>query len=358
MPTFRGRKPRESRKFRTWVGPRRGRPGAGRRRAGAAGIRQADAEADSAQAGLEEARTERSEKQALWQFRKAEYARVRGLVDSGALQSQRLDEVKMQLDAAESVLGSVEARIRSAEAKLNVALANVDKSKTDLAGAQAEVDVAKARQETARIMAGYATIRAPFDGVVTKRWVHPGAFIQPAERNSAAKPLLTVTRIDKVRVFVDLPMAEVRLLDRGDPAVLDRINVLPGAKFEGNVTRFSSALNVLSRMMRVEIDLDNPDHHLLPGYYGYVTLSLEQFPQTPVFPSSALLTDGAETFVYVVEDGVCRRRKVAINYQDGTIVGTASGLHHGEQVVRAGGGQLSDGQPVIAVPGQGANSSG
>ncbi len=135
-----------------------------------------------------------------------------------------------------------------------------------------------------------------------------------------------------------------------DRAVFDRINVLPGERFEdGRVTRFSPSLDVSSRMMRVEIDLQNPQHRLLPGYYGYVTLFLQELPDTAVVPSSALLTEDSKAFVYVVEDGICRKRMVSINYQDGAIVGIASGLNQGEQVVRAGGGQLTDGQAVVPV---------
>ena len=323
-----------------------------------AAVRQTEAQLAAARAGRDEARTERSEKQAQWQFRQTEYRRVKELVDSGALLSQRMDEARFQLDAAESVLGSVEARIRTAEALLNVAQANLDKARIDIDGAVARVDVARADYEVTRIMLEYATIRAPFDGMVTRRWVHPGAFIQPAEGNSAAGPLLSVARTDKVRVLLDLPMAEIRLLNRGDPAVLARINALPGEKFEGRVTRFSSSLDATSRMMRVEVDLDNHDGRLLPGYYGYVTLRLQQYPKTPVVPSSALLADGPETFVFVVEDGICRKRLVTINYQDGTIVGIASGLRRGEQVVRAGGGQLTDGQQVIAVLAESGKISG
>ena len=152
-------------------------------------------------------------------------------------------------------------------------------------------------------------------------------------------------------IVLDLPMGEVRALDRGDKAVLDRINVLPDDRFEGQVTRFATSLDTTSRMMRVEIDLDNPDHRLLPGYYGYVTLFLDEYPQTPVIPSSALVVAGSETFVYRMEGNVCQKRLVTTNYQDGTIIGISSGLEGGEQIVQAGMGQLTDGQTVVATNG-------
>jgi RND family efflux transporter MFP subunit len=147
-------------------------------------------------------------------------------------------------------------------------------------------------------------------------------------------------------------MNDVRLLDRGDRAVLSRINVLPGEEPEGEVTRFSPSLNAASRLMRIEIDLPNPDGKLLPGLYGYMTVYLEELSNIPVVPSSALLTAGQESYVFVCENGRARKCMVRTNYQDGTWVGIAEGLEGGEQVVRAGGGQIADNQPVTAVMAQ------
>ncbi|MBW3596352.1 MAG: efflux RND transporter periplasmic adaptor subunit, partial [Planctomycetes bacterium] len=183
-----------------------------------------------------------------------------------------------------------------------------------------------------------------FDGYVVKRWVDPGALIEAADR-----PLLTVTRSDKVRVWLDVPMSKVAQLQCGDRAVLDRINVLAGETFEGVVSRFSPTLDENSRLMRVEIDLPNPEGRLRPGYYGYLTVFLEEQSQAPVIPSSALLSDGKEQFVYVVKNDTAHKQPVVAGYNDGSIVGIASGLRGGEQVVRAGAGQIHDGQPCTPV---------
>ena len=312
------------------------------------GIKQAEAEVRSAEARLDEAKSLLQEKQAQLDKQLAEYQRVKGLVERGSLQAKLLDEAKYERDAASAALASVRARIVTAEAELETARANVDRAVSDHKSMQARTRLAQAELERVETMLAYGEIRAPFAGVVTKRFFDRGAFIQPALGNSAAKPLLTLTSTDKVRIYLDLPMAEVRWLDVGDKAVLDRINVLPGDRFEGQVTRFATSLDATSRMMRVEIDLDNPGHRLLPGYYGYVTLFLGEFPQTPVVPSSALMAEGNETFVFCIEGDVCRKRVVTTNYQDGTIVGIESGLHGGEQIVQAGAGQLADGQKVVA----------
>lgn len=216
----------------------------------------------------------------------------------------------------------------------------------------AGVDVTHADRDYVKEMMKYAEIHAPFKGYVVRRWLDPGAFVQSAAGNSAAKPLLTVTRTDMVRIFIDIPMDSVRLLNKGDRAVLDDISVLPDADpFEGEVSRFSAALNMKSRMMRVEVDLDNADGQLRPGYYGLVTLYLDEQPDTLVIPSSALITEGSKTFVYVALDGQARKQTVTPIYQDGIDVYLESGdLQAGDQVIRSGGGQLKDGEKIDAVP--------
>jgi membrane fusion protein (multidrug efflux system) len=103
-------------------------------------------------------------------------------------------------------------------------------------------------------------------------------------------------------------------------------------------------------MLRVEIDLPNDDRKLLPGYFGYVTIQLAEFKETPVIPTSALTIIDDRSYVFVVEGTTCHRREVTTNYRDGAIVGIESGIMAGDQVVRSGVGQLTDGQEVSPVP--------
>lgn len=317
-----------------------------------AAINQAEADLASAEATLEEAKSKRAKAEAELRYAQADYKRQKELFEARATKRELFEQAQAQLDSAEATLASVEAGVRTAEAKLNGTKAHLATTQSDYKRAQKRVEAAWADVEYIESLMQYATINSPYDGLVTRRYVHPGAFIQPADGNSAAKPLLTVTRTEpKVRIRLDVPMNDVRWLDRGDRAVLDRINVLPGREFEGEVTRFSPSVDMQSRLMRVEVDLENPEGILRPGYYGYVTVYLEELPETPVVPSSALLTDeeSGEEVVYLVQDGIAHKRVVTTNYSDGAIVGIASGLEGGEEVVRAGGGQIDDGDSVTAV---------
>ena len=316
-----------------------------------AAIKQAQAQVVSAVAAVDEAKSQLLEKKSQVNFREAEYSRISELVKRGSLNKELLDEITYKKESAAAALEAVRAKIRSAEAELAAKKTDVEKARADFQTALAHVELAKADYERVVVLSQYSIIKAPFDGVVTNRMVDPGAFIQPADGNSSAKPLLTVSSTAVVRISLDLPMAQVRWLDRDDRVILDRINVLPGEQYEGQVTRFSTILNKDSRMMRVEIDLKNPDHRLMPGYYGYVTLFLNEMPQQMVIPSSALLVEGDKSFVFIVDQGKARKRLVKTNFEDGSIVGIQSGISPGDLVIQAGGGLLVDGQSVIAVNG-------
>jgi len=328
---------------------------AGQRRAAAA-ITEAESQVTSATAMLAEANAEVKEKQALMQKADADFKRLSGLV--GSVSRELVDAAKFALDAANAAIGTANARVNSAQAMVAAAAAHQATAEEDQSIAGAGLEVADAEFAYVETMSKYAYIVAPFDGAVTRRMADPGDFIQSADGNSAAKPVLQVARVDHVRVRLDIPMTRVALLDLGDKAVLDRITALPGETFSGEdvvVSRFSGGLNSASRMMRVEVDLDNTEGKLRPGYYGYVTITLSKVEETPtlVVPSSALVISGGEKYVFVVEDDdTVKKQVVEINYQDGDIVGivkTDDGLKQNDRVVRSGGGQLSDKQKVHAT---------
>jgi len=314
-----------------------------------AAIAQVAADLDSSQAMLDEARTLRGEKIAAVKLHKAELARLETLVEKGVREPKKLAEVQYEVEIAEAGLQTTAARERTAEANLAATGTMVQKTASDKEARQADVLVAEAEREQVVTLQAYTRIVAPFPGLVVRRNVDAGTFVQSAEGNSAAKPLIVLARTNVVRLRVDLPMAEVHWLDKEDTAKFSEIAALPGDTFEGNVTRFASALDSTSRMMHVEIELPNPDHQLLPGFYGYVNLSLQRFPDIPSVPATAIVSDEDGSYVFVVEDDICIRQKVTIAYDGEDFVGIESGLSVGEIVVKSGVGQLADGDQVKPV---------
>ncbi|MBA3315529.1 MAG: efflux RND transporter periplasmic adaptor subunit [Planctomycetota bacterium] len=312
-----------------------------------AAVTQAEAGLTAARAAEVEAKTGLAEHQAKVRFQQLEHQRFSRLAAQQSIELQVADEAKYKLEAAEAAVAAAEARVHTATAQAEAAKANVARAEADRTSAQANVAVMQADADHAETMLAYALVRAPFDGVILRRNVDAGAFIRAGEQ--AGSPLLTIARVDKVRVVVDVPMADARLLDRGDRAVLTRLTGRPGETFEGHVSRFAPAVDKTSRLAKVEVDLDNRGRKLLPGYYGYMTIHLEEATDVPVVPASALLSDAEGPYVFVVEDGSARRQPVKITHQDGTTVGVGSGLSGGEEVIRSGGGQVVPGQKVVPV---------
>lgn len=317
--------------------------------------KEAEAALAAAEADLKRWEAARREKSAQLAYRETEFARWKGLVEGlPAIEGRRLDEARHRLEAARAGVAMVDAEATTARARVAEAKTRVRKAGTDVEAAAARVNVVEAAHQEVVEQIKYARIKAPFDGVVTERHVHPGAFIRPASTNSSPTPLLTVKNIDDVRVLVDVPMDAVDRFDVGDRAVFSRIEASPNTRIEGRVTRIARALGERSRMMRAEVHFENPtnengDYRLRPGYYGQLEIMLEQHKRTPTVPASAVFGPDDNRFVWVVNDGVARRRHIQPVYTDGIMVGVDAGLEGGERIIVGGTEEIRDGQPVTAV---------
>lgn len=320
-----------------------------------AAIRQAEADLASAEAMLAQAQTELGEKEAQVNFRNIQFDRLDQLVRDRAAAAELLDEASYQRDAATEEVRSAQARVRTAQAGVRAAQAAVDKASADADSAQQRVHVANANLARFEAMMDYATIRAPYPGVITRRWLHPGAFIQPAEGNSSAKPLLSIARTDHLRIVVRVPMSEMQWVDRDDTAEVS-FEGRPADIYTAQVVRFSPTLDEQTRTMRVELELKGEPSteppSLAPGAYIYANLKLVEYPDAPIVPAAAINVDTEGRFVLLVEDGMARRRGVTILYEDGERTAIASGLEGGEEVLTSGRGQITPGQQVVPVRGE------
>ena len=321
-------------------------------RAGAQ-VDQARAKLATAEAELNRVRAMRREKEAQLELRESEYGRWKELIEvSPSIERRKLEEARYQMKAAQAAVGLVDAEVAASIAVIDEAQANVRRALADEVLARSRVPVVEAQLEGVRQVMAYAEILAPFDGVITHRFLHRGAFVMPASSNSSATPIVTVERVDRMRVEVAIPMDAAAKVDVGDPVVLHDLVALPGRSFEGVIARMSESLGERSRMMMAEVELDNPMDEgggrlLRPGYYGDLTILLEAYPAAPSIPASALLREGGEPYVFVVDGDVARRRAVEPVYDDGTWVGVRSGLARGERVVTAGAGGIEADQRVI-----------
>ncbi len=321
------------------------------------------AEVAAAEAGVEQARRKLAVDGQVTEVRRVDLGflerqieRKQELHGQGAVTDEALDEAgrardtaRVELAVAEAQALESESEVASAEAALAVAKARIDV-------VASEVSLAEARVQRLETLAEYARIHAPFDGVVTRRMVDPGALVQEATR-SGGMPLFTVQRVDRMRVAFDVPEVDLPFVTTGTRATI-RPFAAVGAPLEGTVSRIAASLETGTRTMRAEIDLDNPESALFDGMYVQVELPVDVRPDALTIPAAALLHESGKAFVYVVSEGIAEKRELGVGLDDGIDVEVRSGLAANEQVVVVGMALISPGERVRAVPRQGAGTLG
>jgi RND family efflux transporter MFP subunit len=219
------------------------------------------------------------------------------------------------------------------------AKADVDVQHSKIAEAEASLLVSKANDqaaevalEKARHMLGLTRITAPFDGVITQANFRPGE----ALRADGKQPLLTVQRIDRIRVVTQVKDNDAPLTEPGDPAELS-FDALPGVRLTGASSRVGFALDPTHHTMRVEIDLPNLRGQFRPGMSGTAILQLRKtWPGALRLPRSALtnvVTATGQRSVYVIRGGKAHLVFVTVGTSTAKEVEVLDGLKPDDQVV-------------------------
>ena len=213
--------------------------------------------------------------------------------------------------------------------------------------AKGRYDIAVANLSRTETLLSYARIVAPFDGVVTRRHVDPGAFIPAATSGSVAQSAAVVTIMDisRVRVEVPIPEQEAPVIRTGIECVLS-LDEWPGHTFVGTLTRFGYALDESTRTMMTEIELPNPKRELRPGMYGSVRLTLERKKDALTVPIEALVIDKTRAFVFTVASDKAKRLTVKVGFKDATSAEILEGVTLDQVVLLAAKVPLTDGQAV------------
>jgi RND family efflux transporter MFP subunit len=205
------------------------------------------------------------------------------------------------------------------------------------------LEIARATLEQSEAMLQYATVTAPFDGVVTQRFVDPGALIQAGTANGAA--LLTLMNFDKVRLQVAVPESEATRVALGQPVAVTS-EAMAGKTLEGKVARFSYALEPASRTMLAEITLGNTQLLLRPGMLVTARLGIERHEDAALLPAEAIVMEKANAFVYAVDGDKAVKRPVKLGFTDGRQAEVLEGVQPGDTIVLSARSPVSDGQVV------------
>lgn len=309
-------------------------------------------------------------------------------------------ELREQVRHAEASYQVSQASIRQREADLKLAQTNLDRSRSlyqrqllpqqtyddtearyqaavaqvDLANAQFEQ--AKARLDELKITLNNTVIASPVDGFVAKRFLDPGAFINPNA------PVASVVDIRTVRLVANLVERDFKRVRTGTPAVVE-VDAFPGETFSGKVSRVAPVFDPATRTAEMEIEVPNPGFRLKPGMYARVNLTVDTRPNALTVPRNAIVTIEGREGVFIAgttgappvaqangqpqgqRSGGSRGTAgggeqvmtakflpVETGLRSGEQVEITSGLNDGASVVTTGATALKDGDRIVAASGR------
>jgi RND family efflux transporter MFP subunit len=236
--------------------------------------------------------------------------------------------------AADSRAGLVaQQEVDDSEAKDLESEGQLASAEASYSAAKQQLEVAQAAQKQMSAMSDYTHITAPFAGVITSRSADTGALVSAGTTGgSSSVPVVRLAQISVLRLVLSIPesvAAQIRLSEV--------VNLHVGAlnrDIQGKISRFADSLDMSTRTMETEIDVDNRDGSLIPGMYAETQLALQQRENVLTVPLQAVERNGEDaTVLAVTPQNVVEERKVHLGVEDNTFTEVLSGLTENENVI-------------------------
>ncbi len=202
-------------------------------------------------------------------------------------------------------------------------------SEGDFEKIQFDMEALEASYNLARLELDYTYIRAPIDGVVSERMVKLGNTVQEGEA------LFRVTSLDPLVAYLFVPEREYRRIRQGQPVGIE-IDALPGERIIAEVTRISPIVDPETGTFKITVEISDPERRVKPGMFGRIAIVYDQRENALKIPRSALLEESLSTSVFVVEEGLAKRREVETGYSDRGMVEILGGLSDDDRIVTVG----------------------
>jgi membrane fusion protein (multidrug efflux system) len=210
---------------------------------------------------------------------------------------------------------------------------------------------AKAAYEQELALQQYEVVRAPFDGIVTARYVDPGTLIPQSTTPSSTTtnfPIVAFATTAPLRVYAYVPQSLSPFIKDGDPANIT-VTEFPNRNYPGTVTRHPDALDQTTRTMLVEVDLPNQDRSLYPGMYAEMKMTARVTSASITVPDDALVFRDNKVYLPLVRGNHLKLVEVALGHDNGYEVEVMGDLRAGEMVAINVGQAARDGEPVQPV---------
>jgi RND family efflux transporter MFP subunit len=287
------------------------------------------------------------------------YADIGARVKQGQLLAViETPEVDQQLEQSLSNLDTAKANLALAEITKNryegllkshaVSQQDVDNAVGSYNANQAIVDAGQANVKQLQVLQSFEKIYAPFDGVVTARNTDIGDLISSGSNTAVKTDLFHIAQPGKLRVYVNVPEEYSQGIKVGMTADL-ALAEFPGSKFQGKLVRTADAINMTTRTLLIEVDVDNPKGTLLTGSYAEVHLKVPTQASTYLLPVNTLIFRSEGLQVGIVKDGNVALTTVTPGHDFGNQIEVVSGLNAYDQVIINPPDSIVSGQKVEIV---------
>jgi len=263
-----------------------------------------------------------------------------------------------QLAAAEAKVASDEStyeHLRAAAATPGVVAGNdlfvaqkaLDADRAQLKAQQDNVGAAQQALQAIAQMEAYLQIRAPFDGIVTERNVHPGALVGPAGASGGALPMLRIETLSRLRVVVAVPETYAAGVPEGTKVDFT-VPTFPGRTFSGKIARIAHSVDIRTRTMPVELEVANTKGDLSPGTFSDVLWPVRRSYPTLFVPTSSVAITLERVFVVRIRDGKSEWVDVKTGVAAEKMTEVFGELQEGDVVAVRGTDELRPGTSVSA----------
>jgi RND family efflux transporter MFP subunit len=263
------------------------------------------------------------------------------------LTSAESDEAQAvaQLAAAQSTYSRLEEASKTpgtvAENDIVQAKQQTEAAQALVRSRQRTVESLKSNLKSQQDLAAYLRVTAPFDGVISTRYVHPGVLVGPG----SDVPMLQLDEISHLRLAVAVPEADVGGLLKGTEVDF-KVPAYPDRMFSGAIARPAYAVDMKTRTMPVELDVANPQQLLAPGMYPSVLWPVERPGASLLVPPTSVATTTERVFVIRNNNGRAQWVDVRRGPTIGNLVEVHGDLKPGDEIVERATDEIHDGSEL------------
>ena len=187
------------------------------------------------------------------------------------------------------------------------------------------------------------TIRAPFTGRVTERFVKLGQHLNPSDQ------LFTVSDFDPLIAKIFLPEKDVYGLKEGRDVRIT-LKASDTTRFRGRIRQISPVVDTATGTVKLTIEATAPPPEVRPGAFVTIDIVRETHPQAVLVPREAVIRELQNAYIFVAKGNVAEKRIVALGLEEGGRIEALSGVTAGEQAIVAGQGGLKQGTAIKVIP--------